>query len=280
MRSQRLFSTHSYFGGAGIPKKAQLPQAVSERDLAKVKQLLADGHTTISRNAFYGASPIVRSAANGSTDILSELLEHARKTQELNKSILDEAFDAAYKAKDEAALTLLLKYNAKVPLKTIPEKSSNVREDKVLATGSLVTGAFTAMTLQNLHFIGEHYKLSSTAFFGVGFYYWLRQPVPQIPDYGMSKLHLAAGKGDKLEARMLLHSNPHLINKLCVTRMSAAHIAAQYDQVGILKLLATEGADLNIKDILGETPLVTAIRHNSIEAKPFLKACSKLSLKA
>ncbi|CAF3516693.1 unnamed protein product [Rotaria sp. Silwood1] len=97
-------------------------------------------------------------------------------------------------------------------------------------------------------------------------------PVHDESSMGCYLLHFAADDGEIDIAKLLIEKGQIPINTLDQTGWSPLHLAAGHNYIDIVKLLLEYGADINIKDYYGNTPLAWAKEMNAKEAIDELEA--------
>ncbi|GAB0098858.1 E3 ubiquitin-protein ligase mind-bomb [Sergentomyia squamirostris] len=88
--------------------------------------------------------------------------------------------------------------------------------------------------------------------------------VEEKKDDGYTALHLAALNNHGEIADLLVHMGKANMDKQNVNLQTALHLAVERQHVQIVKLLVREGANLNIPDKDGDTPLHEALRHHTL----------------
>lgn len=88
--------------------------------------------------------------------------------------------------------------------------------------------------------------------------------VEEKKDDGYTALHLAALNNHVEIADLLVHMGNANMDKQNVNLQTALHLAVERQHVQIVKLLVREGANLNIPDKDGDTPLHEALRHYTL----------------
>lgn len=88
--------------------------------------------------------------------------------------------------------------------------------------------------------------------------------VEEKKDDGYTALHLAALNNHVEIADLLVHMGKANMDKQNVNLQTALHLAVERQHVQIVKLLVREGANLNIPDKDGDTPLHEALRHYTL----------------
>lgn len=88
--------------------------------------------------------------------------------------------------------------------------------------------------------------------------------VEEKKDDGYTALHLAALNNHIEIADLLVHMGKANMDKQNVNLQTALHLAVERQHVHIVKLLVREGANLNIPDKDGDTPLHEALRHHTL----------------
>lgn len=88
--------------------------------------------------------------------------------------------------------------------------------------------------------------------------------VEEKKDDGYTALHLAALNNHVPIAELLVHQGKANMDKQNVNLQTALHLAVERQHVPIVKLLVREGANLNIPDKDGDTPLHEALRHHTL----------------
>jgi ankyrin repeat protein len=85
-----------------------------------------------------------------------------------------------------------------------------------------------------------------------------RNPRPGMDEYGRTPLHYAAKRGDRADVERLLAegSDPNAQDD---NRWTALHFAIQAVSVPCTEVLATAGADVDVRDAYGNTPLWKAV---------------------
>ncbi|XP_060848380.1 uncharacterized protein LOC132927810 isoform X2 [Rhopalosiphum padi] len=94
-----------------------------------------------------------------------------------------------------------------------------------------------------------------------GHRYWV---VDEPKDDGYTALHLAALNNHHRVASLLLVRGRADPNKRNVNKQSALHLAVERQHADIVKLLVNHGADPNIPDKDGDTPMHEALRHHTL----------------
>lgn len=88
--------------------------------------------------------------------------------------------------------------------------------------------------------------------------------VEEKKDDGYTALHLAALNNHVQIAELLVHIGKANLDRQNVNLQTALHLAVERQHVQIVKLLVREGANLNIPDKDGDTPLHEALRHHTL----------------
>ncbi|XP_055383755.1 E3 ubiquitin-protein ligase mind-bomb [Condylostylus longicornis] len=88
--------------------------------------------------------------------------------------------------------------------------------------------------------------------------------VEEKKDDGYTALHLAALNNHVAIAELLVHMGKANMDRQNVNLQTALHLAVERQHVQIVKLLVQEGANLNIPDKDGDTPLHEALRHHTL----------------
>lgn len=88
--------------------------------------------------------------------------------------------------------------------------------------------------------------------------------VEEKKDDGYTALHLAALNNHVEIAKLLVHIGKANMDRQNVNLQTALHLAVERQHVQIVKLLVLEGANLNIPDKDGDTPLHEALRHHTL----------------
>lgn len=91
--------------------------------------------------------------------------------------------------------------------------------------------------------------------------FWI---VEEKKDDGYTALHLAALNNHVEIAELLVHLGKANMDKQNVNLQTALQLAVERQHVQIVKLLVQEGANLNIPDKDGDTPLHEALRHHTL----------------
>lgn len=88
--------------------------------------------------------------------------------------------------------------------------------------------------------------------------------VEEKKDDGYTALHLAALNNHFEIAELLVHLGRANMDQQNVNLQTALHLAVERQHVHIVKLLVREGANLNVPDKDGDTPLHEALRHHTL----------------
>lgn len=88
--------------------------------------------------------------------------------------------------------------------------------------------------------------------------------VEEKKDDGYTALHLAALNNHFDIAELLVHLGHANMDQQNVNLQTALHLAVERQHVLIVKLLVREGANLNVPDKDGDTPLHEALRHHTL----------------
>lgn len=89
--------------------------------------------------------------------------------------------------------------------------------------------------------------------------------------HGLTPLHLAAWEGHKDVAELLISKGAN-VNAKCKDGSTPLHFAAMFGHKDIAALLISKGADVNIEDTFGYTPLHLAIEADSKDVAELLRA--------
>lgn len=105
-----------------------------------------------------------------------------------------------------------------------------------------------------------------------------RKERPGVDSYGRTPLHLAAAKGKVSEVERLLElgANPNAQDD---NGWSPLHFSAQAVSPEVARVLLLSGADLELKDSFGNTPLFRAVfesKGNGSVIEVFLKAGARI----
>ncbi len=96
----------------------------------------------------------------------------------------------------------------------------------------------------------------------------IRLPRPWIVDEkkddGYTALHLAALNNHVEVAELLVHLGRANMDLQNVNLQTALHLAVERQHTQIVRLLVREGANLNVTDKDGDTPLHEALRHHTL----------------
>lgn len=94
----------------------------------------------------------------------------------------------------------------------------------------------------------------------------IKQPwiVEEKKDDGYTALHLAALNNHIEIVTLLIQMGKANLDKQNVNLQTALHLAVERQHVHIVKLLVNEGANLNVPDKDGDTPLHEALRHHTL----------------
>lgn len=88
--------------------------------------------------------------------------------------------------------------------------------------------------------------------------------VEEKKDDGYTALHLACLNNHVEIAELLVHMGKANMDKQNVNLQTGLHLAVERQHIQIVKLLVREGANLNIPDKDGDTPLHEALRHYTL----------------
>ena len=88
--------------------------------------------------------------------------------------------------------------------------------------------------------------------------------VDEAKDDGYTALHLAALNNHIEVAELLIVNGKCSLNLQNVNLQTALHLATERQHTQIVRLLTREGANLNIIDKDGDTPLHEALRHHTL----------------
>ncbi|MFP3032786.1 MAG: ankyrin repeat domain-containing protein, partial [Wolbachia sp.] len=104
-----------------------------------------------------------------------------------------------------------------------------------------------------------HFAASSNKFDIVKFLFDKNANIKARDTYGDTPLHVAAQYSNKLEmVEFLLDKNANDINDVTNDRSTLLHVAVEGNKLDTVKFLLDRGADIEVKDIHGQTPLVLA----------------------
>jgi len=88
--------------------------------------------------------------------------------------------------------------------------------------------------------------------------------VDEKKDDGYTALHLAALNNHVEVGELLIHQGKANLDLQNVNLQTALHLAVERQHTQIVRLLVREGANLNIPDKDGDTPLHEALRHHTL----------------
>lgn len=88
--------------------------------------------------------------------------------------------------------------------------------------------------------------------------------VEEKKDDGYTALHLAALNNHVEIADLLVNMGMANLDRQNVNLQTALHLAVERQHVQIVKLMVRKGANLNIPDKDGDTPLHEALRHHTL----------------
>ena len=88
--------------------------------------------------------------------------------------------------------------------------------------------------------------------------------VDEAKDDGYTALHLAALNNHMEVAELLIVNGKCSLNLQNVNLQTALHLATERQHTQIVRLLVRSGANLNITDKDGDTPLHEALRHHTL----------------
>jgi ankyrin repeat protein len=261
---------------------ASLFSAIDARDLARVKKLVKDGANVNAQSKPVGETPLFRAIFKDAQDIVKFLLDNGvsvnQKSKYTKKTILHMA--AIY---DHAEiLKLLLEKGADFNLKDVDGKTpvdvaiknNSLRSLKVLIDAGAGT---TEQRLRYGPHVDEDQDIDASLF-------------SAIDACDLDKVKKLVKNGANVNAQSkaryvgetplyravfrnaedivkFLFDNGVIVNKKCeYSKRTALHIAAVNDHADMLKLLLEKGADFNVKDVDGKTPVDVAIEYNSLKS--------------
>lgn len=87
----------------------------------------------------------------------------------------------------------------------------------------------------------------------------------------IDKLHLILLNKDEEEAREYIKNNEIDINKQTIDGSSYLHCAVEANLLSMVELLLDMGADINIQDVYGKTPVMLALGRDRTEGKQIVQ---------
>merc|ERR1711994_1108168 len=88
--------------------------------------------------------------------------------------------------------------------------------------------------------------------------------VDEKKDDGYTALHLASLNNHVEVAELLVHTGRANMDLQNVNMQTALHLAVERQHTSIVRLLVREGANLNVTDKDGDTPLHESLRHHTL----------------
>lgn len=88
--------------------------------------------------------------------------------------------------------------------------------------------------------------------------------VDEKKDDGYTALHLSALNNHIEVAELLVHQGKASLDLQNVNLQTPIHLAVERQHTQIVRLLVKEGANLNVQDKDGDTPLHEALRHHTL----------------
>lgn len=228
-------------------------------DVETARLLVKAGANANVANRF-GASPLSEAAALGSKELVELLLGAGANAKALTTADGETVLMTAARAGNEAVVKLLLERGADVNAR----ESFKGQTALIYAATERHAGVVKLLLASGADWrvlSAEHEtkmpKLSAAS------------SVTPMPRGGMSALHFAAREGDIATVQTMLDSGVD-INLLDVDKTPALTTALMNKQYSLAKFLLDRGANPNLQDVTGRTPLYAAIdmRNEDYSATP------------
>lgn len=264
---------------------ASLCSAIDARDLDRVKKLVKDGANVNAKSKSYpsGQTPLFKAVCKDAQDIVKFLLDNGVSVDEKYENYyLGNILHLAAYCNHADILKLLLKKGADFNLKNVngrtPIDVAIQRDNHSAIYALLDAGAGTIkQRLRYGAYVDENKNINAFLFIAIEDCD-LNKVKKLVRDganvntqseagwVGETPLYSAVCSHTKDIVEFLLDNGARVNEIGEYSKATVLHLAAIISSADMLKLLLEKGADFNLKDVEGKTPLDVAIKHKELRS--------------